>query len=366
MKRCFGKALILALIASIVLTPVMAQASEVVGERVEAAVMWATDAGDTGLTVEDEPIVSGQTPVEAAVVYSSAEKGESPRELEFEITSAELSAPESATGIRISAETLSIGVEEQYTALTVVAEPEGSLISGVTWRSGNAETVMVDPATGAVTGLKKGSATIYATTAEGLEAECKVQVQSNPTAITVDPARMTISKGMTRTLTVSVSGGASGTITYASSKPAIAAVDENGSITALSVGTATIVAKTYNGKKAKCKIKVMNEVAALSFPEDTLSIAVGENASLTPTVLDADGNKTVAEVTYAIDPSSPDAQCIALDPRTGAITPQHTGKAVVTATTHNDIAASCNVVVANPPTDVTLHPDSVTIGIGEI
>ena len=328
--------------------------------------MQAADAGDTGLSVEGMPIAVEQPPKEALPESSSVVNDEAPRELEFEITSAEIAAPQSATGIRISTDAVRIGVDEAYAGLSVVTEPEGSLISDVTWRSGNEETVVVDAATGVVTGVKTGSATVYAITADGLEAACEVNVQASPSGITIEPAKMTISAGMTRALAVEVSDGASGSITYASSKPGVAAVDENGTITALSAGSATIVAKTYNGKKAKCKVKVMNAVAALSFPEETLTIALGKAVRLKPTAVDSEGNATVAEVTFAVDPSSPDAQCIALNPQTGKITPQHTGRAVVTATAHNGVTASCNVVVAADPADIALHPDSVTIGVGEI
>ena len=100
MKRCFSRALILALIALITLSPVMAPASGVVGESVESAVMQATDAGDTGLSVEGMPIAPEQTPEEAAEECSSVAKGDVPRELEFEIASEELAAPQDATASR--------------------------------------------------------------------------------------------------------------------------------------------------------------------------------------------------------------------------------------------------------------------------
>ena len=480
MKRCFSKALILALIASIILSPVMARASEIACDSVEPAVVRATDAGDTGLTVDGMPFAPEQTPEEAAeespveadapqylritaedaVITSDAEgldalaaveagsvalalddlprprialytgrgviagyidgsaaarmtaeeaagyldalcrdgrpvalyqddlsrplalaacrfidpaegtstavKGEAPGELEFEIFSAELAAPQNATAIRINRDSVKIGISEQYAGLAVVAEPEGSVVPNVTWRSDDEKCAVVDAATGVVTGLEKGTATIRATTPEGLEAKCKVRVRAKPNGIAVEPASITVSKGMTGVVAASVSGGASGQVTFTSNKPEVIAVDENGAYVALAAGKATITARTYNGKKAKCKVRVMNEAAALTFPAETLAVPLGEDASLTPTAVDSDGNETVADVTYAIDPSSPDASCIALDPATGTVSPQHMGTAVVIATTHNNIAASCNVVVASAPESVAISPVSVTIGVGEI
>lgn len=61
--------------------------------------------------------------------------------------------------------------------LTAVITPDNATDKSVTWSSSNASIATVD-ATGKVTGVKVGTATITATTANGLTATCNVTVKA--------------------------------------------------------------------------------------------------------------------------------------------------------------------------------------------
>ncbi len=272
-----------------------------------------------------------------------------------------------ATGIRLSAESLTVGHKEVYTGLTAIAVPEGSALPAVSWRSDNTKYVQVDAATGAITGVKKGSAIVYAKIEGGAEAACLVTVDKGPKKLAVTPSKLTLgSGGMTAQLTWSLPrGGTAHSVTYTSNKPSVATVDANGLVTSVNPGTATVTVKAYNGKSAKCKVKVVPAPASVAFPLATLSVATGQKVSIGARALASDGKALESAVTYVVDPGSADSGCVALDPTTGELTGVHKGQAIITATAYNGVSASCPVVVAVGPAAIKLSEDAITIGVKE-
>ena len=390
MKRCFCVALILALLGTTALGSAFAEPAEIVSECVEAEVEPASFTGDTGLTVEGMEIAPEQTPGEAVEqlllgeVLTDLEAAPAPEEpteeslLEAAVLApengeapqdepAEVAAPLAATAIRLSADSITIGVKEKYHGLTASALPEGSPLPVVSWRSANSKYVRVDATTGVITGVKKGSATVYAKMDGGEEVACKVTVKSAPNKLTVKSSQITLGVGMTTGLPAAVpSGSASGAFSYESSNVGVVAVNEAGLVTATGAGSATVTVKTYNGKSAKCKIKVLPAPASIVFTCGTLALAVDQQTRLNPTAFSADGKQTVAAVTYAVDPGSQDAGCIQVDSASGTITGVRRGQAVVNATTHNGVVASCAVIVAPAPKAVELSASTLSLGVGEV
>ncbi len=373
-------------------TPVEVQPEAAPAEEAPVEVQpEAAPAEETPVEVQPEAVPAEEAPVE--VQPEAAPAGENPVEVQPEADAAVLapveqtesipeapaaSVPETqsaealvvaapAAGIRLSAENLTIGHKEVYTGLTAIAVPEGSTLPAVSWRSDNTKYVKVDAATGAITGVKKGSATVYATMAEGVEAACLVTVDRAPKKLAVTPAKLTLgSGGMTAQLTWSLpKGGTTHSVTYSSNKPSVATVDANGLITSVNPGTATVTVKAYNGKSAKCKIKVVPAPASVAFPLATLSVATGQKVSIGAKALASNGKALESAVTYVIDPGSADSGCVALDPTTGELTGVHKGQAIITATTYNGISASCPVVVAVGPAAIKLSEDAITLGVKE-
>ena len=52
---------------------------------------------------------------------------------------------------------------------------------------------------------------------------------------------------------------------WTSSNPDVATVDEDGNVTGLSLGEATITVETSNGKKAKCKVTVVKQTPKVEY-----------------------------------------------------------------------------------------------------
>jgi len=125
-----------------------------------------------------------------------------------------------------------------------------------TWTSSNKKVATVTKK-GVVKALKKGTATITVTTANGKKATCKITVPAAPTGVTLNKTKVTLKVGKKLTLKPKLKGaGAKTTYTWKSSNKKVVTVTNKGVVKALKKGTATITVTTANGKKATCRITV--------------------------------------------------------------------------------------------------------------
>jgi len=126
----------------------------------------------------------------------------------------------------------------------------------VTWKSSD-EAVATVTSDGLVTSVKTGIATITCTSvATGLSASCTVTVGK----INLSKSKATIEKGNTLTLTATVypSTLTDKSVTWKSSDETVATVTEDGMVTGVKAGTATITCTSnVTGLSATCKVTVM-------------------------------------------------------------------------------------------------------------
>ena len=211
-----------------------------------------------------------------ATVTASAHNGKKAR-----CTVTVLAAP---AGITLSAAKVNIGVKEMYAGLTAALTPpagEEKCAGSITWTTSNRKVARVD-AEGHITGVKKGTATITATTHNGKSVSCRVKVRKAPKKVCLRPGRLALSaEGMTAHLTVSLTQkSASGSLTWTSSDESVAVVDASGKVTALKKGIATITATTYNGKKAKSTLTVY--AASVSLPIEEYETLASTTSTYSP------------------------------------------------------------------------------------
>lgn len=272
----------------------------------------------------------------------------------------EVGAPAS---IAFNLNRVTLGLKESFTGLTAtVVDANGTPVEGqmVAWRSSNKRVVRVDQ-TGKLVAVKRGKATIYAS-AEGLpEAAVSVVVKKAPTKLTAKPKNINISIGMTAQITGKVdSGAASGKLTYVSSDPSVAVVDENGLVTGIGPGMATITMRTFNKKKARCIVSVFDTPASIVTEKPSYAILVGATQSIAATILDQSGNPTYANLSIA----SSNPECVAAVDG-GTIMGVSLGSATLTITTHNGLTTTCDVDVCGNAADMTLSASTITIGVKE-
>ena len=296
---------------------------------------------------------------------------EAPTEPAAEAVAAEPQAPVEAVDLELGATKLTIGVKEKCTPLTVRLLPENA-VGNVTWRSKNKKIVKVNAATGKLTGVKAGSTTIYAKLDNGVEKSCKVTVKAAPGKVTVSPTSATIAVGQALTLKATLPKKTGSTFTYTSSKAAVAVVDADGVVTGVAPGSAKITVKTFNGKKAVCKVKVLAAPAEVTLPA-TLTVAEQEQVSLKVAVVGEGGAKSTAEYTFTAEDGT---GSVAVDPKTGEVTGARVGTAFVRVSTHNGVTTHiengapvetvCAVTVVEGPAEVKLASKSITIGLKQV
>ena len=247
--------------------------------------------------------------------------------------------------------TLTIGASEK---LTPTVLPEDVTDKTVTWSTSDASIATVD-AEGNVKAISVGEATITATCGDK-SATCKVTV--NPIlaeSITLDKTELTLTIGASEKLTAIVlpEEVTDKTVTWSTSDAAIATVDTEGNVTAISVGEATITA-TCGDRTATCKVTV-NQILAESITLDKteLTLTIGETEKLTATVLPED--VTDKTVTW----STSDAAIATVDTE-GNVTAISVGEAVITATC-GEISTSCRVIVEKISGIVFVSADDINI-----
>ena len=196
------------------------------------------------------------------------------------------------TGVTLSAAEVSIFPGEQV-ELKATLTPDNCTSTYKTWASSDAKVATVD-VWGRVVGLTPGKTTITVTTASGkCTANCNVTVKEIPaTGVSLNhtTASVYIGENVELTAAITPDNASDKTITWTSSNTEIATVGEDGKVTGVELGKATITATTKNGVSASCEVTL--NVCTLIEPE-TVELWKGDNAGYRGLFgADADNGKT--------------------------------------------------------------------------
>ncbi|MBO5747983.1 MAG: Ig-like domain-containing protein, partial [Muribaculaceae bacterium] len=279
-----------------------------------------------------------------------------------------LSASCKVTVVPTLAETITldkteISLEATETAtLIVTVLPELTTDKSVEWTSSNEYVATID-ANGLVTAIAVGDAIITVTTVDGsnLSATCKVTVVPTlATSITLDKTEYEIAEKSDFQLVATVLPelATDKGVVWSSSDKWVASVNENGLVTAYSVGEATITATTTDGSdlSASCKVTVVPTLAeSITLDKIEISLEATETATLLVTVL--------PELTTdkSVEWSSSNESVATIDAN-GLVTAIAVGEAIITAATTDgsNLTASCKVTV------VPTLAESITLDKTEI
>ena len=271
---------------------------------------------------------------------------------EFKVTVTDEEKP--ATEITLDKTSLSLEKGKSDT-LAATVEPNDST-DNVVWSSDNEDVATVDQS-GKVTAIGGGTAVITAT-AGSVSATCEVTVTVPVTSVTLDKNELSLEKDESAVLTATVNpdDATDKTVTWESDNEDVATVDENGKVTAVGGGTATITAKAGN-KSATCEVTVTVPVTSVALDKNELSLEKGESAVLTASVNPDDA--TDKTVTW----ESSDETVATVD-ENGKVTAVGGGTATITAKA-GSVSATCEVTVTVPVTSVTLDKNELSLEKGE-
>ena len=173
--------------------------------------------------------------------------------------------PLSVSSIKLNATSITLKNVRSYKLIATI-NPTNATNKNVTWSSSNTKVATVD-ANGNVSAVGAGTATIAAKSNNGKTAACKVTV-SNPSSVAVSSIKLNSTsitlqnvRNYKLTATINPTNATNKNVTWTSSNTRVATVDANGNVKAVGAGTATITAKSNNGKTATCKVTVINPYA---------------------------------------------------------------------------------------------------------
>lgn len=232
--------------------------------------------------------------------------------------------------------------------------PETTTDKSVTWKSSDESIATVD-ANGKVTAVAVGKATITATAASGVSAECVITVIETPAGgitidkdalgITGDNLEMKVGESKSIKVTVTPETTTDKAVTYESSNPAIASVDENGNVTALSLGTTTITISAKSNPEVKATINVTvvaTPAGSISLNKTEATLKAIETVDLVATILP----ETTTDKTVTWKSSD---EAIATVDANGKVTAVAVGKATIIATAASGVSAECAITVIETP-----------------
>jgi uncharacterized protein YjdB len=264
-------------------TPKDAQGNVLAGRQVT----WTTSNAGIA-TVGADGTVTGAGPGTATITATSEGKSGT-----AQVTVAQV--PVATVTVTPATATVVAGATVQLTA--TLKDAQGNVLTGrpVTWASGNGSVAAVS-ATGLVSGVSAGSATITATS-EGQSGTAQVTVNPVPVAsVTISPSPATVLVGGTMQLSATLKDAQGNvltgrTVTWGTLDPSIASVNSSGLVSGLAQGTARITAAS--GGKADTAQVTVNPVPVATVtvtPSSAMIAASGGKVQLTATLKDAQGN----------------------------------------------------------------------------
>ncbi|MGV8093860.1 MAG: Ig domain-containing protein [Mangrovibacterium sp.] len=253
---------------------------------------------------------------------------------------------------------LLIGNEE---TLTYTVKPDNATNKEVEWKSLNTSIVTVN--NGTVKGISVGETIIEVSSKDGqIKTTCSVKV--NPirvTGITLNASTIEIINGTSTQLVLTISPGnaTDKTVNWSTSNNSVVTVNQ-GTITGVSVGEATVTATTNDGGyQATCLVKILPvPVTGVSLNKSSLSLLVNETSTLTATIQPENAANKV--VTWA----SSDQNIVSVD-NNGNVQAKAIGSAQITVTTIDGYyTASCNIEVVQITNKMRLYfPSSSVVNI---
>ncbi len=264
-----------------------------------------------------------------------------------------------------SALTLAIGA---FKTLHATITPSNLNGINLRWKSSNENVVTVVEAsamTATIQGIAGGTAVISAINQDNVVVGyCHVSVQQPVTSIVLSETEATVDMTMKRLqlrATVYPENALNKTVSWSTTDPTKATVDENGLVTIRKPGTVSIIATSIDNPAATaiCNLTITVPVVSIALDETTKLMYVGQSARLSYVVLPT--NASNAAVTW----TSTNASVVAVD-STGKVSAKSTGSAVIILrTADGGFSVYCTITVKRVATTVKLDVSELNLKTNE-
>lgn len=258
-----------------------------------------------------------------------------------------------------SAVTLENG--KSQTLYATVVTTDGSKHDAVVWSSSDTSVATVSQE-GVVTAKYPGTATIKATTADGLSrvASCTVTVTQKITKIVLTE-KLTVSLGSQTTLKAVVSPdyATDKYVSWSSDNTAVATVSSKGVVTAKSVGTAKITCKNSDGSaSATCTVSVVVPAEDITLSSTSEQLWKGESVRLFAVVMPEEAtDKTVTWIS-----GNPNVATVSDD---GEVVAVAGGTCTIMAVNSAGQSASCSITVYENATGIEIDEIVKVMYVGQ-
>ncbi len=227
-----------------------------------------TSSDESVAIVDDKGVVTGIKPGTATITCAAQNKPED--NFDTCVVTVKEAPVVHVTGITLDITSKELEVNDTF-KLTPTIAPNDATIKNVSYSSSNVGVATVDQ-NGNVTAIASGDCVITVTAADGgLTATCSITVNATSTdvpvtSVSLSNTSVTLNKGETYTLiaTVTPNNATNNAVTWASSNESVVTVN-NGVVTAVGAGEATVTVTTVDGAKTA-----------------TATITVKDNAGPTP------------------------------------------------------------------------------------
>ena len=271
-----------------------------------------------------------------------------------------LTVTEPVTGVTLDESELALfaGAEK---ALTAAVLPESATNRNLIWSSDKPEVASVSE-NGVVTAVSKGEAVITVRTEDGgFEKSCLVTVSVGVAEIAADKTSvlLAVSESAEIVCTVLPENADNKTILWSSSNDEVATV-ENGTITAVSEGSAVITIASQDGQaRTTIDVEVFVPVETVSVSAEKNILWVGESVNLSCNI--SPENATHKNLSF--ESSDENVATVSED---GVVTAVSTGECEITVTSGCGRASAVfAVTVRQQVTSITLNKESMSLGENE-
>lgn len=223
----------------------------------------------------------------------------------------------------------------------IVDQNDNPIDVELSWYSDDSSIVSVEQ-DGTIYAASAGTTTVYVST-ENLSASCDVTVTVPLTGLSFEESEIELEKGKTQHISLSLTpydAKEYDEIIWKSSDSNIVNVTQDGMITAINTGSASITA-TSGTYEASCTVVVVIPIESVSIIDSVKELKKNQQATLHASVLP---ENTAAGLTLKWESS--DNDIIFVDSN-GNITALKAGTATITVTTSNNIQDSIKITVTN-------------------